>query len=122
MSLYTRKQKNPISRLRLSDQKEIQTIEALIQRLLSEDTLEEYVCARKEQCDLGAVQAKILEESERTFISFLKNQASELILSLIEEKILSYETNSNEPFRAKAISAINRGNKKAFHAPVPTNK
>ena len=111
-----------VSQLKASDQKEIEALEAAIQNLLSEQTLRDYVFDRKGRCDLGITQAKLLEERERTFISFLREQAEEYVEALIEEKIMSYENDDNGLYKIKAMSSINKGKPFAFKFAAISNK
>lgn len=121
MSLPKKKPHYSVSRLKVTDQKEVTVIETAIANLLSDQVLCEYITSRKERCDLGKTQAKLLEEQERVFISFLKEQASEYIGALIEDKIMSYENGDNEPYKLKAISSINKGTQFAVKS-ATTNK
>lgn len=107
MKLANYKQAYPVARLTISDQKEVNALEEVVRELFSEKMLNEYVALRKERCELGTIQTRLLEESERPFITFLREKASEYIQKIVEEKIMSYETGSNEPYMLKALASMN---------------
>jgi hypothetical protein len=122
MNRISYKQTHSVSRLTISDQREVKVLEEVVQELLSENMLNEYVALRKENCELGAIQTRLLEESERPFITFLREKASEYIQKLIEEKIMSYETGSNELYKMKALASINGGISVFTKSPSAQNK
>lgn len=122
MNAFPCKAQPSISRLKLSDQKEIETLQQVVQELLSDQMLNEYIALRKERCELGTVQAKILEESERPFIAFLKEKASEYIGAVIEEKLMNYEKGNNELYKTKALSLLKNSAKTFAKSTVTQNK